>query len=226
MIESTQLFDWKFGLRRLFADGARPDVIAVSVGETNMLPTAIRGEYSAYYLFRTSDLPEIADSIGYDNTRLSNLYFARYSLFFAGRAGLRNFVLNRVDRAYGELLHSLGTVASKPVPAERVEAAAAERLGEMRAFAAEHGSRLVLVIPPGFASQYEESVARGAARVQVPVIAPVPQGAWGQEKFSDGFHLSEEGAREFTRLLAPQLAAVVLQDSATAVVAPATAILP
>ena len=208
VIENTQLLDWKFGLRRLLADGSRPDVIAVCVGETNMLPTAIRGEYSAYYLFRTSDIPEIADTLGYDNTRRSSLYFARYSLFFAGRSALRNFVLNRVDPAYGDLLHTLGGGAAVHVAPQLVEAAAEERLGEMRREAAKYGARLVLIVPPGFARNYELPVARGAARANVPVIAPVTQGGWGNEMYSDGFHLNDGGAREFTRLLAPQLAAV------------------
>lgn len=216
VIESTQLLDWKFGLRRLFADGSRPDVIAVCVGETNVLPTAIRGEYSAYYLFRTSDIPEIADSLSYDNTRRSSLYFARYSLFFAGRSALRNFVLNRVDRAYGDLLHTLGGGADRPVPAIKVQAAAAERLSDMRKEAARFGARLVLIVPPGFATRYESAVANGAAKAGVPVISPVPQGKWGTEMFSDGFHLNERGASEFTRLLATQIAAVVTADSGAA----------
>jgi hypothetical protein len=209
VIENTQLLDWKFALRRLFNDGSRPDVVAVCVGETNILPTTIRGEYSAYYLFRTSDISEIADTVGYDNTRRSSLYFGRYSLFFAGRSALRNFVLNRVDRPYADLLHSLGGGASHPAPPSVVEAAAAERLSDMRMEAAKYGARLVLVVPPGFATEIESAVARGAARAKVPVIAPVAQGTWASEMYSDGFHLNERGERKFTRLLAPQLTAVV-----------------
>lgn len=177
-----------------------------------MLPTVIRGDYSAYYLFRTSDIPEIADSVGYDNTRLSNLYFARYSLFYAGRSGLRNFVLNKLDPSYGNLLHSLAPGASAAPPEAPLEAATAERLRDMRASAEAHGARLVLIVPPGFATSYEAAVVRGAARARVPVIAPVPQGAWGQEMFRDGFHLNERGAREFTRLLTPLLAAAVTNE--------------
>jgi hypothetical protein len=209
VIESTQLFDWKFGLRRIFADGARPDVIVVSVGATFMLPTAIRGDYSSYYLFRTADIHELADSLGYDNTRRSNLYFARYSLFFAGRAPLRNFILNRADPAYAELLHTLGNVPGRRGRSDAIEAASRSRLAAMKALAATYNATLVLLIPPGFARAEEPAVLRGAAEAGVPVIAPVAQGAWGEEMFSDGFHLNPAGAKEFTRLLAPQLAAVV-----------------
>jgi hypothetical protein len=218
VIESTHLLDWKFGLRRLFEDGARPDVIVVCVGETNILPTEIRGDYSAYYLFRTADLREIADTIAYDNTRLGSLYLARYSLFFAGRASLRNFLLNRVDHSYGNLLHTLVTVGDKPTPPVLIEAAAVERLADMRREAEGHGARLLLLVPPGFSPAYEPAIAMGAARAGVTVIAPVRQSAWGNEMFSDGFHLNERGEREFTRLAAPQIVTAALASGLTAAV--------
>src|SRR3954468_3446923 len=73
-IVSTRLLDWKYGLRRLFQEGARPDYVVVTVGVTVMHGTDILGEYSPYYLFRTRDIKEIADTLGYDNTKASSLY--------------------------------------------------------------------------------------------------------------------------------------------------------
>ena len=213
VIESTQLFDWKYGLRRLFADGARPDVIVIAVGATYVLPTAIRGDYSSFYLFRTTDIAEIADTLGYDNTRRSNLYFARYSRFFAGRSPLRNFVLNRVDRPYGDLLHAIGTVSRRKSDPAAVEAAARTRLSELQTLAATYGARIVLLIPPGFARPEELGVLQGASDVGVPVVHPIPQNAWNEEMYSDGFHLNAKGAEEFTKRLAPQLADLIVTDA-------------
>jgi len=38
---------------------------------------------------------------------------------------------------------------------------------------------------------------------------PVHSDAWPKSKFSDGFHLSEAGAREFTQILSPSLYAIL-----------------
>lgn len=209
LIESTRILDWKYGLRRLFADGSRPDVIVLSVGVENMLPTAIRGEYSAFYLFRTSDIAEIADTLDYSLTQQTNLYVARFSMFYAGRNGLRNFVLNRVDAPYGMLLHALENVSQHRTDTRAIEGATRGRLGDLRALCEINGTLLITLIPPGFAPEAEAAVLRGAAAARVTVLDPVPQNSWSDAMFRDGFHLNEIGANRFTRELAPQLTAIL-----------------
>jgi hypothetical protein len=212
VIENTRLLDWKYGIRRLLADGSRPDYVVIAVGVTLVLPAQVRGEYSSYYLFRTADLPEIADTLGFDNTSASSLYFARYSLFYAGRNSLRSFVLNRANPAYAQLLHDLATRPATKVDPEHVRAAAEARLGDIRNVAEAYGTKVFFLIPPGFYPVEEAGTTAGAARARVPVLAPVHQGAWPATMFADSFHLNPRGAEEFTRLIVPQLTALLSED--------------
>jgi hypothetical protein len=204
-IEQTYLLDWQYGIRRLFADGSRPDVIAVVMGAVHVRPARIRGDYSAYYLFRTADLPEIAATLNYDLTKESSLYFARYSLFFAGRNNLRNFVLNKVDPSYSRFLHALATESAPKVDPAFIRSTAHERLNAMRRECDVNGAKLVFVIAPGSAPEEAAAVVLGAREAGIECLVPSQGESFPPSLFEDGFHLNATGATKFTRLLAPEL---------------------
>ncbi len=82
-IYNTGYEDWYFGLRRLFDEGSRPDIVAIDLAALHWYAPGIRGEYSSLYMFRAADIPELASEINLDRTRTSNLFFARYSKFYA-----------------------------------------------------------------------------------------------------------------------------------------------
>lgn len=203
-IEQTAYLDWLFGLRRLFSEGARPAVVVLCIAPNSLISSEIRGDYSSFYLFKPDDIPAIAKAAHYDLTKQSSLLFAHYSLFFAGRGNLRNFILNRVDPAYGAALHHLMTHPATPVSREDVLRICEPRFQELGRLCAAHGAHFVCVIPPGFGIQ-EGSILEAGARAGIPVLVPVHTDAWPLTKFRDGFHLSESGAREFTEMLSPSL---------------------
>ncbi|HVW83827.1 MAG TPA: hypothetical protein VHB50_04075, partial [Bryobacteraceae bacterium] len=206
VIEQTYLLDWQYGIRRLFADGSRPDKIVVVVGAVHVRPVKIRGDYSSYYLFRTADLPEIASMLDYDLTKESSLYFARYSLFFAGRNNLRNFVLNKLDPAYSRMLHALATGPAPKENPDLIGRAAYQRLSAMRRDCDAHGAKLIFVIAPGAAPEEIAAVVNGARDAGVECLVPSRGTSFPPSLFEDGFHLNATGATRFTHLLAPELA--------------------
>ncbi|MFZ0593470.1 MAG: hypothetical protein WAM39_23635 [Bryobacteraceae bacterium] len=205
-IESTHFLDWEYGLRRLFADGSRPDLVMLLLGPTHVIATDIRGDYSAFYLFNTSDIMTLSSELHLSRTQISSLYLARYSLFWAGRNNLRNFVLGRAMPAYAGFLHGLAIGGPKPVPDNVATELSRQRLAAARETARAYGAKFVFAIPPGFFASAEQAVIAGANEAGVTVLDPVPNGAWPATLFRDGFHLNRQGAALFTPKLGAALA--------------------
>jgi len=213
-IEQTSYLDWLYGLRRMFSEGVRPSTVLLCIGPNSLMSDAIRGDYSAFYLFQTSDIPKVAKAAGYNLTAESSLFFSHYSLFFAGRNGLRNFILNRVDPAYGALIHRFVTHPAPTRSRDEVRRICEPRLRELERLCSEHGAHFVYVVPPGFGF-HDDAMAEAGSGAGAPVLVPVHNDAWGQDKFRDGFHLNEAGAREFTQILSPALNALLRSFEAT-----------
>ena len=197
-------FDWYYGIRRLFEDGARPDRIVLCLTVPQLLANSIRGEYTAFYLIRLQDLASAGKDAGLNLTGISGLFFARYSMFYAGRSSLRNFMLNSVFPAYAETLRGF---ANKPAPDfsdAEVLAGAAPRLNNLRMLCAQHSVRFDFLLPPSF-GHGERSLMEAGRRMSTSVLAPVPQNSWKSNLYRDNFHLNHEGAAQFTNLLASAL---------------------
>lgn len=204
VIEQTSFLDWKYGVSRLLSEGAKPDRIVLCLNIPQLLSTSILGDYSAFYLFRTEDLLSIGNESGYDLTRTSNLLFARYSLFFAGRNSLRNFVLNRLHPKYGAVLHGLTTTGAKDLSESEVQFLAAPHLEQLRTICARHKVKFDLLLPPGFGTGQQGLVAAGKS-TGTSVLVPVALNSWGRDLYRDGFHLNQEGSLRFTKLLSSSL---------------------
>ena len=196
VIESTAYLDWYYGIRRLLAEGARPDRIVLCLNVSQLLSSSIRGEYSAFYLIRTQDIAEAGRAAGFDLTNLSGLFLGRYSLFYAGKSNLRNFVLNAVDRSYADVLHDFVTKPGPEFGYSQVLIQAVSRLDTLRELCAQYNVRFDFLLPPGFgdseAGLVEAGKQAGASKI---VLVPVPENSWGPDKYSDGFHLNQEGGR-------------------------------
>ena len=205
VIEQTTYLDWYYGIRRLLAGGSRPDRIVLCLNVNQLLSSSIRGEYSAFYLFRTQDIAEAGRAAGFDLTKLSGLFLARYSLFYAGRSNFRNFALNAVDRSYAEVLHDFTTKPGPDFSNAEVLIQAAPRLNTVRELCARYNIRFDFLLPPGF-GHGEAGLVEAGKRVGASVLVPVPENSWKPNKYRDGFHLNHEGAAEFTKLLAAALA--------------------
>jgi len=205
-IEQTQYLDWYYGLRRLFAEGSQPDTVVLCMSAEHLITSRIRGDYSAYYLFRFADIPQIRRDINYDLTKTSSLALSRFSLFYAGRSPLRNFVLVRTDPAYAAMLQQLaGVQAQAHFPSDReMERIAEARLTDLRTLCSSHGARFAFLLAPGFGPG-EAPLVEAGARSHTDVMVPFHLNELGRDKFRDGFHLNATGAQMFTARVADLL---------------------
>jgi hypothetical protein len=203
-IEQTQYLDWYYGLRRLFSEGSQPDMVVLCMSAEHLITSRIRGDYSAYYLFRLADIPQIRREIDYDLTKTSSLVLARFSLFYAGRSPLRNFVLVRTDPSYAAMLQRLAAPQAHFPPDREMERIAETRLTDLRTLCAAHDAQFAFLLAPGFGPGEAQLVLAGT-RSQTDVMNPVHLNDWGRDRFRDGFHLNADGARSFTDLVAPLL---------------------
>lgn len=201
-IEQTQYLDWYYGLRRLFSEGSAPDMVVLCMSAEHLITSRIRGDYSAYYLFRLADIPQIRREIHYDLTKTSGLVLARFSLFYAGRSPLRNFVLVRTDPSYAGMLQRLAAPQAHFPSDQEIEQIAERRLTDLRTLCASHGARFAFLLAPGFGPGEPQLVLAGT-RSGTDVMNPVHLNEWGREMFRDGFHLNSGGARQFTGKVAP-----------------------
>jgi hypothetical protein len=197
IIEQTSYLDWYYGIQRLFEDGARPDRIVLCLSIPQLLASSLRGDYSAFYLLRTQDLASAGWESHYDLTRISSLFFGRYSLYFAGRNNVRNFVLNTLHPGYGQVLPSLTRGPTAEIGDAAVLAGAAPRLEKLREACARWNTRFDFLLPPGFGSG-EPGLIEAGRKSRTPVLIPAPLNAWGPEMFRDGFYVSRDGAARFT----------------------------
>jgi hypothetical protein len=204
VIEQTQFWDWYYGIRRLLAGGARPDVIVLCMNPAHVISPAIRGEYSSYYLFQLADVPAVAKAAHYDLTQASGLVFGHFSLLYAGRNNLRNFVLNRTDPSYGAWLHAVKGGPPAPVSPDELERVAESRLRLFQQEVSRYGVRGVFLLPPEGVSGERELIAAGN-NSGVEVMAPIRGGALPDEYYLDGFHVNRGGAAIFSKALEENL---------------------
>lgn len=207
-IEQTQYLDWYYGVRRLFDGGAQPRMVILCMSVEHLISSRIRGDYSAYYLFRLADIPQIRRDVGYDLTKTSNLVLSGFSLFYAGRSSLRNFVLVRTDPAYAELLQRSGTTAVRFPADEEIERTAERRLRALQSLCVAHDARFAFLLAPGFGPGEAPLVAAGA-RSRINVIVPFHLNELGRDKFRDAFHLNASGAQIFTDKVSLMLKSVI-----------------
>lgn len=187
-------------MRRLFDEGSKPDIVVLSMSIPHLMSSLIRGDYSSFYLFRTADLPEIKRDTHSNMTTMSGLLLARYSLFYAGRTPLRNFLMNKIDPPYGNLLHGLSTRPASYINSDTAGEILTNRLQELRELSNAQGVRFVFLLPPGFGSNERALVVSGK-QAGAQVIVPIDLNTFDQNKFRDGFHLNKNGSMIFTRKL-------------------------
>jgi hypothetical protein len=196
-IEETEYLDWFYGLRRFFNEGSRPNMVVLCLSVEHLISSRIRGDYSVYYLFRFWDIPQIRRDIDYDLTKTSGLALSRFSLFYAGRNNLRNFVLFRTAPAYTELLQRIAARPAHVRSDQEIERIAEGRLTALRALCSSYGAQFAFLLPPGF-GQEEPPLVRAGARSRTDVMVPVHLNALSHDKFRDGFHLNASGAQILT----------------------------
>jgi hypothetical protein len=203
--EGTHYYDWLYGLRRLFRQGARPRVLVIGLGMESLLVNAVRPE-SPMLLFDAQDVVNVSKDLGLDRTETFNLLLSHWSAFWDGRRTIRLAGLRRVIPGAVEFFTLLDKVPTSSIGPE-FEAIATSRLRTLRLLGETYGARALLLIPPWSASAASVPQTLAAARnAGVPTLMPVdPMSVPAAFYERDGIHMNARGAALFTAALETDL---------------------
>jgi hypothetical protein len=216
VIENTEFLDWYYGLQHLFASGVRPSTVVVCLNLGQTVSSRTLGDYSSRHLFGISQLLPLAHDAGMDATRTSSLVLAHWSSFYANRATIRNFILNRTAPGYAAAMHGIVDNLKETLPPEQeLVDKARKRIRAMQQLCHQYGVQLIILVPPSL-GQNDDLLVSAAKLEQTNVDDPLPFGSLGPESFrADRFHLNERGAAVFTEALARSLRARLASNGRT-----------
>lgn len=216
-LEQTGYYDWLYGLRKMFHEGAKPDVVVVGVGVNYFLMNGIRQDYVPMMFLDGSDTLGLASDLGLDRTATSNLWFAHVSTFWDTRGAIRTQVLSHfVPNLEG--LFSLVTPRPSVPQRHEFEEVSIPHLQRLRQLCEEHEAKLILLVPPTLSSESDVTeMANAAGEAGVDVSVPINPLTLSAKFYQpDGMHLNEEGAVLFTSALARDLPERVATQSTLA----------
>jgi hypothetical protein len=204
VVEQTNYYDWYYATAHLLRKGARPDYLLLCLNPRQLSDNAIRGEFSARFLFGLEDIWPAARAARADLTTTSGLYLAHFSTFYASRAELRGLLMGKIAPQVPQLSHDLVPAASgftirgdqTPVFAGRLQACA--ELCDM------YHVKFLFLVPPT-RQIGDDEISRAGQEAHVEVLRPVPNLSLGPEYYSDGFHLNEAGANIITLKVANEI---------------------
>jgi hypothetical protein len=202
-LEATGYYDWFYGLRRLFRDGSRPQVVVLGVGVNSFVANSVRQDYAPLMLFDTRDSLNVASDLNMDRTATSNLLLAHASVFWDTRTVLRTQILRHAIPHYRELVLFLKPQPAIP-PDPQFQATAQDRLKHLRELCEEHGAKLIILVPPTPSSEDAlRQMTLASQKAGVDTLVPIDPKALSVRYYqSDELHLNSEGARLFTAALA------------------------
>ncbi len=204
-VSSTGYLDWYYGLRRLFREGSRPDVVIVVLNPRQFMSHSIAGDYAVHSMVDAKDLMKLAGDLGSSNTEASTLVADRASAFYGSRTDIRVFALQIVLPRFEEVRDSITPPPSQLPTDEEIATRIAPRIEAMRHICAQYGASMLLLVPPALGRDGSEGLKRAAARFGIPVLEPYAPDELTADFFSDGFHLNERGAALFTDRVAHML---------------------
>jgi hypothetical protein len=202
-IYNTYYTDWYFGLRRLFAEGSRPDVVAILFPALHLCVSTIRGDYFSQYMMQTQDLLQVRTQLGLDRTTTANLLFARISKFYAIRSEIRKVFLQYLMPDLPQMYNLMKPREGWDLTDQQVIDICAERLTVYRKIVEAYGSKLVLLVPPipRPSAEHHNALRIAARRAGVETIIPMAYADVPKGEFVDDIHLSPAGAELYTRKL-------------------------
>lgn len=205
-LEGTGYYDWLYGLRRLFRQGARPQVVVVGLEVNTSFENNVREEYVPMLLFDARDVLEVASHLGLDRTTTSNLLLAHYSSFWDTRTIFRRRILRRLVPRFEDLFPVIRRAQAVPQGLE-LDAMATSRLRTLRESCEAHGAKMILLVPPTPSSERAvQGMASAAQKIGVEASVPVDPAALPLKFYKpDAIHLNPEGAAIFTTALATDL---------------------
>jgi hypothetical protein len=205
-LEATGYYDWLYGLRRLFREGAKPDVVILGVGVSYFLTNSVREDYTPMVFFDARDAWAAASDMHLDRTARSNLLLAHSSIFWDTRSAIRTQILDHVVPHLQDLFSLIN-----PHPADpdgwQFDAIAIPRLQRLRVLCEANGVKLILLVPPTLSSKSAvDEMAEAARTAGVNVSVPIDPTTLSAKYYEpDGMHLNGEGASLFTAALARDL---------------------
>jgi hypothetical protein len=211
MVPDTNYYDWYYGLRRLFAEGTRPNVVVLVLSPRQLVADRIRTAYSPYHMFLAGDTYRAARKLDVSNTETSNMLFAHYSAYFGDGDEVRKGILRHILPELPTLMAKMTRNNPPPLMRDEVRKTATERLLALQELAAAYKVRFVLVVPPSGETKGDEAylaVQLAGETAGVPVLMPAGIGSIAPELYSDKFHLNSRGAKLFT----PQFADSLLRE--------------
>jgi hypothetical protein len=198
-LEATHYYDWLYGLRRMFREGARPQVLVIGLGMESLIDNGVRPDYSPMLLFDARDVLNASSDLGLDRTATVNLMLAHWSAFWDIRRITRVQILRRAIPSAGDMLTVFKKLSRDPIGPEH-EALAASRLGTLRQLGEAYGAKVILLIPPMSISP--EAIPRvmvAARRAGLDALLPVDPLRLPADCFEpDTIHLNSKGAAVFT----------------------------
>jgi hypothetical protein len=209
-LEGTGYYDWFYGLRRMFREGVRPQVVVLGVGVNSFLANSVRQDYVPMVFFDTQDAYEVAADLKLDHTATSNLLLAHSSVFWDTRSIIRTQILRHSIPHYQELVSLLKPQPAIP-PASVFQETADSRLQRLRELCEAHGAKLILLVPPTLSSEVAvREMTAAAQKAGVETLVPIDPVALSAKYYqSDELHLNSEGAALFTSQLAASLPSTV-----------------
>ena len=204
VVENTAWYDWYYGIKNLLRSGTRPDYLVLCMADHHFVSSAMRGEFSARYLFGFRDIWPLSRDLHLDLTSTSNLYAAQLSTFYATRSEIRQVLMGKSVPAVPQLMHDLTVTSAPPMSDERMLAIATPRFVLLREACAEYQVRCVILIVP-ILGEPTTSIQQAADAAKIPFYRPIPNQGISRELYSDGYHLSEEGSEIYTSAVESEL---------------------
>jgi len=203
LIESTSYYDWYYGLRHLFLQRSRPDLVVVGLSVNNLLETRVRGEYFTHTLLERRDLFKVAADIGASHTETSSMFFGTLSRFWGDRNVIRDRILDGVFPKIQVLITALTRHPRIEISDDRAVQDLRPRLMAMKQLCEQHGAQMVILLPP--VSEHSDNSAaafRLGSELGITVLQPVRSDTLELSDFSDGIHLTPQAALRFTHATA------------------------
>jgi len=223
LLEATGYHDWLYGLRRLFHDGARPQVVVVGIGVNYFLKDGVRPDYVPMLMVDTRDTLTLASDMHLDRTATADLLLSHASTFWDTRSAVRTQILSHVVPHLEELFAFLTPKPGVPDGSE-FEATAVSRLAKLRELCEANGAKLIFLVPPTLASEKAVvEIEQAAHTAGVDISVPIdPAGLSAKFYRPDGMHLNNDGAVLFTSALAKDLPEKIVLTNNTLAARPRT----
>jgi hypothetical protein len=194
--------NWYYGIRRLLAEGARPEVVILMLTPRQIVVSEKVDNYFGYRMMMLGDLLSVASDLDLSNTETSSLAFANLSGYFGLGAIARKWVAGRVFPGLPRLTQMMTHGAPVPLTEEQIYSGCVPKLRALANLTAAHRCRFILMVPPTRGGESEvgcRALERATSATGVPVLTPMRPNALPQDCYSDrGFHLNERGAEVFT----------------------------